>query len=438
MAYQPYPQSGPYQQRATQQGTDADYAAWQQRGGVSQNPTSMEDAFRADQTAMQRRSTNPTGTQTWGSGAMGSGSSPYSGWGGTGGTTGSTGRNAGLTGSTGGATPGSNPTGGSSVFDTTNRNAPSPWGSNNTTYGTNPVQPQGNPANWNGSSGLPPSPPIANTTNTDWWNNWNGGNYPTAPSAQTGQSNVPQYGTNPVMPTWNPNEYSTNPVGPGGNSTYTPYTPATPGYSLNLPSFVQHRDQTGFADPNMTTALQNYNQLFPWLDLQARETGNAWDRNENGRRFDVTFGETQQNNRYNQGLSTRQQQMAEMIAQLQQGNWEKDFGFNQEMGRGRLGLDTELGRGNLALGQTQAANQDWYNRSRVGLDTELGRGNLDVSRGQLDLNRLTQEQVNALNTARLAQEGALTREGYTNQQQIASMQAFGRAQRPSARWIRSW
>jgi hypothetical protein len=376
---------------------------------------------------------------------MGSGNN-YGGWGGTGGTTGSTGTGSGLTGSTGGATPGSNPTGGSSVWDTTNRSGASPWGSGNmfggttgqgnTTggqYGTNPVQPQGNPGNWQGFNGLPPSPQQTNNTNANWYNQWQGGNYPTGPSTQTGAGN--QYSTNPVMPTWNPNQYSTNPVQPGGNSTYTP---ATPGYSLNFPDFVQHRDQAGFADPNMTTALQNYGQLFPYVQLQAQETGNAWDRNENGRRFDVTFGETQQNNRFNQGLSAQQQAMAEWVAQMQQGNWEKNFGFDQEMGRGRLGLDTELGRGNLALGQTQAANQDWYNRSRVGLDTELGRGNLDVSRGQLDLNRLTQEQLNTLNTARLAQEGALTREGFGNQQQIAAMNAFGRAQRPQARFIRSW
>jgi hypothetical protein len=53
--------------------------------------------------------------------------------------------------------------------------------------------------------------------------------------------------------------------------------------------------------------------------------------------------------------------------------------------------------------------QDWYNRAQIDRDQ-----------------------------ARLAQEGALTREGYINQQQVAAMQAFGRAQRPNARWVRSW
>jgi hypothetical protein len=425
-----YSQTGPYQQRATQQGTDADYAAWQQRGGVSQNPTSMEDAFRADQSQMQRRSTNQTGTQTWGSGAMGSGSSAYGGWGGTGGTTGSTGRNAGLTGSTGGATPGSNPTGGSSVWDNTNRSAPSPWGSNNTTYGTNPVQPNGNPANWNGSSGLPPSPGSNQSSNpgslADWYKNWNGmQNGPTSPSANTGQAGLgDQYGTNPVMP--------------GGRTTNAQ---VPQGFTWSPAPWMMGQDQAGMGSDAMSKALANQAQFQPWLQMQqnAYQWGNEFGENNN--RFDRTFDETVQNNRFNQTQAQRQQAGAEWVMQNQQNNWQSQFG-----------LDSELGRGNLALGNRQAGIDEAYKQGQLGVAQQQNVIDEMFKRGQLSNEQYANESNRNYQTGQLGlgnreadikdwynrQQVDLTREGFTNQQQIASMQAFGRAQRPNSRWIRSW
>jgi hypothetical protein len=460
MAYSPYPQSGPYQQRSTQQGTDADYAAWQQRGGVSDSYGSRDDAmrnqYRQQQSETQRRSTSPfgSGSQTWGSGAMGSGSSPYSGWGGTGGTTGSTGRNAGLTGSTGGATPGSNPTGGgTNAWNNTDRSN-SAWGSGNmfggttgqgnTTggqYSTNPVQPQGNPANWNGSSGLPPSPSLTNSTLADWFKQWQGGNFPTGPSTQTGQGNVPagtapQYGTNPVMPTWNPNQYNTNPVQPGANRT-----PVNQGFTWSPAPWMMGQDQAGMGSDEMSKALANQAQFQPWLQMQQNAYQWSNEFGENNTRWDQQFGETVQNNRYNQGLSTQQQAMAEWIAQNQQNNWQSQFG-----------LDSELGRGNLALGNRQAGIDEAYKQGQLGVAQQQNVIDEMYKRGQLSNEQYANESNRNYQTGQLGignreldlkdwyqrEQSNLTREGYTSQQQIAAMNAFGRAQRPQARWVRSW
>jgi polyhydroxyalkanoate synthesis regulator phasin len=339
---------------------------------------------------------------------MGSGTSAYGGWGGTGGTTGSTGQNAGLTGSTGGATPGSNPTGGSNVWDTTNRNAPSPWGSTGT-YSTQPVGPSGNPVNWNGSSGLPPMP---------------------SPSVGTGTGD--QYSTNPVMP------QSSNP----GTQVNVPNPNS---FTWSPPSWVQGQDQAGWGNPAMTQALQNYAQLQPWIQTQQNAMQYGQDFNENQRRWNQQFGWTQQNDQFNQGLAQQQQAMAQWVAQQQQNNWGQQFG-----------LDSELGRGNLALGNRQAGIDEMYKQGQLGvaqqqnvIDEMFKRGQLTNEQYANESNRLYQSgQLGIGNREldikdwyqrnQLAQEAALTREGFTNQQQIASMNAFGRAQRPQARWIRSW
>jgi hypothetical protein len=357
MAYSPYPQSGPY-----------------------------------------RMPTTP----------MGSGSSPYGGWGGTGGTTGSTGTGSGLTGSTGGATPGSNPTGGSSVFDTTNRST-SAWGGLGT-YSTNPTQPSGNSVNWNGSSGLPPSPSVNNT------------------GTSTGTGTGDQYSTNPVMP------------GSGNPGTQV-NVPNNNSFTWSPPSWVQGQDQAGWGTPAMAQALQNYAQLQPWIQTQQNAMQYGNDFNENQRRWNQQFGWTQQNDQFNQGLASQQQAMAQWVAQQQQNNWGQQFG-----------LDSELGRGNLALGNRQAGIDEAYKQGQLGVAQQQNVIDEMFKRGQLSNEQYANESNRLYQTGQLGQgnreldlkdwyqreQANLTREGYTSQQQIAAMNAFGRAQRPQARFIRSW
>jgi hypothetical protein len=310
--------------------------------------------------------------------------------------------------------------GGTNAWNNTDRST-SAWGSNNNTYSTNPVQPQGNPVNWNGSSGLPPSPPIANTTNADWWNNWNGGNYPSAPSAQTGQSNVPA-GTTP--------QYGTNPVRPGTQATQGPGA----GFTWSPPSWVQGLNQEGWGTPAMGTALQNYAQLQPWIQTQQNAYQYGQDFNENQRRWDQQFGQTQYNDQFNQNLAMQQQQMAQWVAQNQQQNWGQQFGFDQEMGRGQLAVAQQQNTIDEMFKRGQLTNEQYANESARLYQT----GQLGIGNRELDVRDWYQRQQIANDPARLAQEGALTREGFGNQQQIAAMNAFGRAQRPQARFIRSW
>jgi hypothetical protein len=83
------------------------------------------------------------------------------------------------------------------------------------------------------------------------------------------------------------------------------------------------------------------------------------------------------------------------------------------LGQGRLGLDRDLGQG------------------RLGLDTELGRGQLGVQNRELNVRKQMQR-------SQLEQEADLTREKFQNDLTQSRYQAFGRAQAPNAKAVRSW
>jgi hypothetical protein len=294
--------------------------------------------------------------------------------------------------------------GGTSAWDNTDRST-SAWGSTQQQYGTNPVAPSGNSVNWNGSSGLPPMP-------------------------------------SPSVPAGTGNQYTTQPVMPGSGNPGTQVNVPNPNsFTWSPPSWVQGQDQAGWGTPAMAQALQNYAQLQPWIQTQQNAMQYGQDFNENQRRWNQQFGWTQQNDQFNQGLASQQQAMAQWVAQQQQNNWGQQFG-----------LDSELGRGNLALGNRQAGIDEAYKQGQLGVAQQQNVIDEMFKRGQLSNEQYANESNRLYQTGQLGQgnreldlkdwyqreQANLTREGYTSQQQIAAMNAFGRAQRPNARWVRSW
>jgi hypothetical protein len=218
----------------------------------------------------------------------------------------------------------------------------------------------------------------------------------------------------------------------------TPGQQATVGtgqsFTWSPPAWLQGQTQEGWGSDAMSKAMQNYQQVLPYVQAQQNAMQYGMDFNENQRRWNDQFGWTQQNDQFNQNLASKQQTMAEWVAQQQQGNWGKQFG-----------LDQELGRGNLALGNRDLDVKDWYNRQQVGIAQQQNQidqmwksGQLSNQQRELALGELTQQQLNTYRNAQLAQEAALTRENYANQKQLAAMQAFGRQQMPQSRWVRSW
>lgn len=294
-------------------------------------------------------------------------------------------------------------------------------------------------------------------------------NFPSGPSGQTGQQTAYQIPGSQVA---------------GGNA-----------YSTSLPDWITGASRESWADPKFAQGVQAYMATLASNQLGQNAYQYTNDFNEAQRRWDSQFGWTQQNDQFNQNMAGRQQTQAEKVAEWAQENSQRDFGLNQELGRGNLAVaqmqnqidemykkgqltneqysnetqriqaanqlhlgnaqnqisqqnaDTQRASVNnqLHLGNREADIKDWYNRQQVGLaqqqntiDNMWKSGQLTNQQRELALGELTQKQNEAFRYANMSQEAALTRENYANQQKVAAMNAFGRAQAPRSRWVRSW
>ena len=184
----------------------------------------------------------------------------------------------------------------------------------------------------------------------------------------------PQYGAGGS--TWgNNDQYSTQPVGP----QYSPAQVTNP-VQLSAPGWMDWNNPDWARGDGAQKALQNWNTYLPYLQYRQNAYQYGMDFNEAARRWQDQFNWQKQGDQFAQGLAGRQEDRAWWTAQQAADQWGKQFG-----------LDSELGRGNLQLGRDK------------------------------------------MNT-----EAQVAREGYANQQKIANINAFGRAQTPNARWLRSW
>lgn len=249
----------------------------------------------------------------------------------------------------------------------------------------------------------------------DEYRMWNSPNqYQGPPGSGQGASSVIDNGPNMKSPwpdtsvtpwaqqsTWGSNDqYSTQPVAPNQQQAQV-----TNPLQLGAPNWMDWNNPDWARSQGAGQALQNWAQLLPYMQYRQGAYQYGLDFNEAQRRWNDQFGAQRQNDQFSQQLARDQESRAAWAAQKAAEQWQQQYQFDQEMGRGRLGLDQEIGRGNLGVAQ----------------------GQLGVAQGQLDLNRLTQQQLDAYRYAELK-----------NRNEVAAMQAFGRAQQPNARWIRSW
>lgn len=257
-------------------------------------------------------------------------------------------------------------------------------------------------------------------------------------------------------------------------------------------------DPATFADKNTPTArmLENTLPVAQFLQNQYQYSNDA---TEAQRRWLAQFEWQRQGDQFNMQLARNQQNAALAQAQQAQQNWAAQFGHQQgldawaqqfQQGRAqaadtqfgqRLALDTELGMGQLNLQRQIAGQGTWEQRAREALDRAqlaqqaqqfgqtfglqqqiANRGSYEqqaqaryqqgllsqqanelalqrlLGTGQLSLAQLTQRQQNEYQLRQLAQQAMLEREQMQNQQRLASMQAFGRAEAPTARFVQSW
>lgn len=269
------------------------------------------------------------------------------------------------------------------------------------------------------------------------------------------------------------------------------YNPTMPQYQMtSRPAQVQ-ANQFGYyqgLDPTtMQTndereaAMQSVQMNVPIWQLQQNAYQYAQDANEANRRWQETFGYQQGLDQFNMGLASQQQAMAEWQAQQAASQWAQDYArqtgndqWQQQFSQQQFGLQDYATREGLRQSDYTAQQNAAYQQGQLGLQQQANRIDEMYKSGQLDLGQrnaalaeLTQAQNYGLQQAalaqqqmeqgrrfgldertqaqleiyrqqQLAQEAALTREQMAAQQQIATMQAYGRNQRPNAKWLRAF
>lgn len=299
------------------------------------------------------------------------------------------------------------------------------------------------------------STPWANSA----WGGARGGGQPyqrpaptSNPTYQQGEPSIREPGTGPYNPNGGPQNYPTS----GGTYQPTPYQPPsawTP-YQVQQPAMQPGQQQTVTPwNPGVPTTPAGWNTqalrdqygqylsaMLPYQQYQQNANQYATDFNEAQRRWNEQFGWTQQGDRFNQDLSTRQQQMAEWQAGEAARQWNDQFGWQRE---------TDMFSQDLANRQLSQTGD--LQRQQMSIEQAYNEGRLSNEQRQLALQELQAGQDESFRRDQLAQQLGFSREELTSrdalarwqqtqqleaQRQQAILQATGRNQAPNARWMR--
>lgn len=354
----------------------------------------------------------------------------------------------------------------------------------NTANMTQPGQPAAGGGTWQQA-------PSANMTQTPSANN---GGWQQGPALGMPQGNTPAAGPNigggggaPANNQWSPaadyqnadgtwhqnaqygqqgSNIGQNPPRQGQNSGESGPWAGAPGSAIggwapnsgpNIAAYAPSTDINKYSNEDwrvQQAAMQNAN--MPFLQLAQNQYQYSNDADEAKRRFDLQFGQTGQQNQWQQGFSDRQQTQAEYQAQIAQQQWSQQFGqqtinddrnyglnqqqmmnqnnqFNSQLAnqsnqfQQTYGLQAQNQDQQYGLQQQQMALSQVQNSQQYGLaQSQLNNTKLNDSRnyglnvrgadlaelqnsqqyglqqGALDLSKLTQEQNNALQTGQLS------------------------------------
>lgn len=238
---------------------------------------------------------------------------------------------------------------------------------------------------------------------------------------------------------------------------------------------TQNSWQQGLDSANVELAFRQQGMS----EEQARVAAAQWNQQ---------FQQTVRNDTFNQGLATRDQDLAELQNRQQYGLQDRQVSLQELQNQQRYGLDTRAAdlaelqnqqrygidtrAANLAE-RTQADLVNYRNQQdalgwgqigqeRYATDAETGLGYANVGQQRyatdvgaalqrqqmlqqmgidtrtLDLRQQEQLANQMFQRQQLAQQAALQREQMALQERLGTMQAYGRAQAPQAKFIRSW
>ena len=253
------------------------------------------------------------------------------------------------------------------------------------------------------------------------------------PTYQQGEPTVREPGTGPYNPTsgstYQPYQVQQPTMQPGQRQTVTPWNPGVP---------------TTPAGWNTQALRDQYSQymatMLPYQQYQQNANQYATDFNEAQRRWDTQFGWTQQGDRFNQDLSTRQQTMAEWQAGEAARQWNDQFGWQRE---------TDMFSQDLANRQLSQTGD--LQRQQMSIEQAYNEGRLSNEQRQLALQELQAGQDESFRRDQLGQQLGFSREELASrdalarwqqtqqleaQRQQAILQATGRNQAPNTKWMR--
>ena len=253
---------------------------------------------------------------------------------------------------------------------------------------------------------------------------------------------------------------SWNPTVPAAQTGGNPGAPARTSNPWVAPTGVN-------VDPSKWTTTNanqwaNYMQtMLPYQQYQQNTYQYGNDFNEAQRRWNQQQGWTQATDQFNMGLSGRQQTMAEWQAQEAARQWQNQFdytrqndAFSQDLANRQFGLSQQTQDQSYQIAAQQNAINQAYNQGRLTNDqrqlalAELTQqqqnayqyANLNATQGwnreELAATNAYRAQQDTLARAQMAQQAQLQTQQLEAQRQNAILQATGRNQMPSARWMR--
>jgi hypothetical protein len=190
--------------------------------------------------------------------------------------------------------------------------------------------------------------------------------------------------------------------------------------------------------------------MLPYQQYMQNAQQYGTDFNEAQRRWNEQFNWTQQGDRFNQDLSTRQQQMAEWQAQEAARQWGNQFGWQQQndlfsqdlanrqhvLSQQQLSVEQAYREGQISNEQRQLALAELSQQQdeawrRYQLGEQMG-----FSREELAATQQYRAQQDALARWQQQQQMAMQTQSLEAQRQNAILQATGRNQAPNTRWMR--
>ena len=238
---------------------------------------------------------------------------------------------------------------------------------------------------------------------------------------------------------------------PAGTVAYTDPWASSAGYSPSITGpLFNMSNPTTWTNTTLAAPVANYlsNWYYPQQQMQQNAYQWAQEYDEAMRRYNAEYDLTNAMNQWRMGLEGRQQEMSEWEAQQAQQQWAQQFGWTQttdqwsrELAQAQLDYERQQALAQTARIQAMTPAEVAQTQAQAAYQqAQAANVPLQYALQERETTLAEQEQ-RALEAYRLQQLAQQYQMALLEQQtalQAANTAAFGRAQRPNARYMRNW